>query len=84
MSLDPHLRVLLVEDNPLDARTVIRALASSTDVDYDVVHVGDLHSALDRVADEVFDCILLDLSLPDSEGLVPVETLTSDSPHCPV
>ena len=84
MSLEPHLRVLLVEDNPLDTRTVIRALKTSTDAEYEVVHVGDLETALDRASQEAFDCILLDLSLPDSEGLVPVEMLSTRSPHCPV
>jgi len=33
MTLDPHLRILLVEDNPLDARSVTRALALSADAE---------------------------------------------------
>lgn len=84
MTLEPRLRVLLVEDNPLDTRMVIRALETSTDAAYEVVHVGDLENALDRGSQEAFDCILLDLSLPDSEGLVPVELLSARSPQCPV
>ena len=84
MTIDPHLRVLLIEDNALDARTVINALSRSTEADYDLVHVGDLHGALHQLDESAFDCVLLDLSLPDSEGLLPVETISQRSLGCPV
>ncbi len=75
-------RVLLVEDNPLDARTITKALKS--DADCMVEWVEDLASALQAIDRSPFDCVLLDLSLPDSEGLVSVETMVAQSPHCPV
>lgn len=75
-------KVLLVEDNRLDARTITKVLTHEGDCV--VAHVEDLASGLDAVARDGFDCVLLDLSLPDSEGLVSVETMVARSPHCPV
>lgn len=61
--------VLLVEDNPGDARLVELLLGEQNDVAIDLVFAVTLHQALERVADRNFDAILLDLSLPDSMGL---------------
>ncbi len=78
------LRVLLVEDNALDARAILRALAMITDTLFDVHHVEDLASALQILDDEPFDCVLLDLSLPDSQGLLAVDAVVTRAPHAPV
>lgn len=75
-------RVLLVEDNELDARAMSRALTG--DGGCEVERVPDLASAIDAITFRAFDCVLLDLSLPDSDGLVSVETMIARSPHCPV
>jgi len=69
-----RLRVLLVEDEPGDARLVIAALKESRSPVFSVVHETTLAGAIGRVqAGEAFDVVLLDLSLPDSRG---GETLT--------
>lgn len=75
-------RVLLVEDNELDARTMSKALTAETDCE--IERVADLASGIGAVQAGAFDCVLLDLSLPDSEGLASVETMVARSPHCPV
>ena len=75
-------RVLLVEDNELDARAMSRALTAEAECE--VERVADLGSGVAAVEAGMFDCVLLDLSLPDSEGLVSVETMVARSPHCPV
>lgn len=75
-------RVLLVEDNDLDARVMTKAL--TTQARCEVERVADLASALEAVEQGSHDCVLLDLSLPDSEGLVSVETMVARSSHCPV
>lgn len=82
MNPDDSYRVLLVEDNELDARSMTRAL--TVDGDCHVERVADLSTALDSVHRGAFDCVLLDLSLPDSDGLVSVETMVARSPNCPV
>ena len=79
-----RLRVLLVEDNALDARAMLRALAMITETMFEVKHVEDLASALQLLDNEPFDCVLLDLSLLDSKGLLAVDAVVSHAPHAPV
>ncbi|MGB5757526.1 MAG: response regulator, partial [Acidimicrobiales bacterium] len=77
------VRVLLVEDNELDARMMIRYF-TNIEAEFEVTRVGDLASAIARLDAEEFDCLLLDLSLPDSSGLMSVEVLTARVPACPI
>lgn len=80
-----RLRILLVEDNELDARTMRRALERDEGpTTFEVDHVGDLKSAIDELDTVGYDCVLLDLSLPDSEGLIALDRITQHTPHAPV
>ena len=67
------LRVLLVEDQPADAQLVNDLLEESEDVRIEVDHVTRLDSAVDRMGDENFELVLLDLSLPDGYGSFTIE-----------
>jgi diguanylate cyclase (GGDEF)-like protein len=83
--LEPNdpLRVLLVEDNPADARLIRELLGESRSTRYVVTHVPRLDEAVRALAEKRFDAILLDLGLPDARGLealVPVNTLAPDLP----
>lgn len=84
MTLASSLRILIVEDNELDARAMMKALTSTGEFEFEVVRVADLQSAVDMLERSDFDCILLDLSLPDSVGLVSVEVLSEQIPSCPI
>lgn len=75
-------RVLLVEADTFDASAVHHLLAS--DELCQVTRVDTLRGALATLAAKPFDCVLLDLELPDSEGLVSLETLITSAPDCPV
>jgi two-component system, cell cycle response regulator len=68
------VRILLVEDNPGDARLVSEMLREGGGA-YSLTHVETLGAALDRLASDPngTDVVLLDLSLPDEKGL---ETLS--------
>ena len=68
MSASPTT-VLLVEDDPADARLIQDALAGTGNSPFRVEWVRHLSDALERLAGEGFEVILLDLSLPDSKGL---------------
>ena len=64
------VRLLLIEDNPGDARRVEILLSeASSSVDFEVVRAERLGEALELLEHTGFDAILLDLSLPDSSGL---------------
>jgi DNA-binding response OmpR family regulator len=66
-----RLRVLLVEDNPADARWVREMLAEDTTSEFDLVHASTVRDAVDYLAahGNGLDAVLLDLSLPDESGL---------------
>ncbi|MFC4158373.1 response regulator [Chitinimonas lacunae] len=58
--------VLVVEDDPVQ-RESIRALISGTGVA--ITDVALASEALERLGEQVFDCMVVDLSLPDMQGL---------------
>ncbi|MEH1848554.1 MAG: response regulator [Nostoc sp.] len=64
-----NIKVLLVEDNPGDVFLLQEFLKEVTTVVVDLMPVVRLSEALNYLAKEIFDVILLDLSLPDSQGL---------------
>jgi CheY-like chemotaxis protein len=58
-------KLLIVEDNPAEQMS-IRELLGHDDIDVSVVSTGA--EALDVVTQEAFDCVVLDLRLPDMTG----------------
>jgi len=62
------LRVLLIEDNPADARMIREMLKEVREGVFDVEPVDRLSAGLERLANGGPDAVLLDLSLPDSQG----------------
>ena len=63
-----RIKVLLVEDNPGDARLVVEMLRDASD-EFDLQQVADLKAALAELDRAAVDVVLLDLGLPDSQGL---------------
>jgi CheY-like chemotaxis protein len=61
--------ILLVEDNPGDARLVREMLAEAGGWSFAVDWVTSLSEALEHLARGGIDLVLLDLGLPDSQGL---------------
>lgn len=66
---DDKIQVLLIEDSPTDALLVQDELEHSTERKFAVTHVQRLSHALEQLQFQHFDLALLDLSLPDSDGL---------------
>ncbi|MCU0610721.1 MAG: PAS domain S-box protein [Candidatus Eisenbacteria bacterium] len=77
-----RIRLLLVEDNPGDARLVREILRDASDIQIEAV--DRLSAALERLRREATDVILLDLGLPDSQGLETVRSVTATVPSVPV
>jgi signal transduction histidine kinase len=78
------VKVLLVEDNPGDARLTIEALKEAGTHRFAVTHVERLADAQTRLRDEPFDLVLLDLSLPDAKGLSTVRRVEGADPSIPI
>jgi DNA-binding NarL/FixJ family response regulator len=82
------VNVLLVEDNPGDARLTCELLAESDNGAFGVHHTITLSEALSYLAgdgaDGACDVILFDLSLPDSNGLGGIAHLQAKHPELPI
>jgi PAS domain S-box-containing protein len=78
------IKVLLVEDNPLDSRLLRELLHEITTAELEITLTRSLSEALPRVAEERFDIALTDLSLPDSQGLEAFRALRKAAPSVPV
>ena len=83
MNLD-GIRVLLVEDNPGDARLFTELVRDTGAGQWSLVQVDRLSRALDRLSREPFDVMLLDLSLPDAEGLETLIRAHRAAPKIPI
>ncbi len=74
--MDQRLRrVLVVEDDPRQAEAIHLLLASR---DVETVDVQSAADCLARLGEETFDCMVLDLNLPDMSGLDLLERLSHD------
>ncbi|MDG1390952.1 MAG: response regulator [Ilumatobacter sp.] len=73
--------VLLVEDDERISEPLKRVLRAEA---FDVVHVAAGRPALASVANAVPDLVLLDLTLPDIDGLDVCRKLRADHPDLPV
>lgn len=77
-------RVLLVEDLPADAALVCRHLERAGVAEFEIEHVTDLASATTAISARVFDVILTDLNLPDSDGAETVTQLRGHAAETPI
>lgn len=77
--------ILLVEDNPGDAELIRSSLAELDGWEFELACATRLSAALERLgAERPVDVVLLDLSLPDSDGLEGLAVLKQRAPHAPI
>jgi diguanylate cyclase (GGDEF)-like protein len=66
---DAPIRVLVVEDDPADARWLRTLLEASREPAFEVEEARSVEDGLRRLRDECFQAVLLDLSLEEGQGL---------------
>ena len=77
------MQILLIEDNPGDIRLLQEYLKEGSTCQFQIMPTDRLSIGLERLAEAHFDAVLLDLSLPDSQGLdtlVRVQEAAKDVP----
>lgn len=80
---DERITVLLVEDNPGDQRLIQEYLREFDHPQFSAIAAESLEEACSEIAKDTFAAILLDLNLPDSQGLATIERIRSHAPHQP-
>ena len=83
MTSEP-IKVLLVEDNPGDVRLIREMLKDSKTALAALEDTSSLTTAVERLAKGGIDAVLLDLGLPDSQGMSTFVKLHSQFPHTPI
>ncbi|HKV91833.1 MAG TPA: response regulator [Candidatus Angelobacter sp.] len=79
-----EINLLIVEDNLGDARLMQEMLREWQSQGVEPSHAQSLAQANSRLAAGDIDLILLDLGLPDSDGLATLHKIREISPHLPI
>jgi len=72
----PNKTLLVIEDNQEQATAIKELIGSEGDVDITIVRGGQ--EALDSLRDKRYDCIVLDLGLPDMSGFEFIKKMKDD------
>ena len=79
------VRVLLVEDNSADAEILTEVLTYDTDVRFEVEWVERVSAGAERITRiPHIDIALVDLKLPDADGLEALELIRGAAPRTPI
>jgi signal transduction histidine kinase/CheY-like chemotaxis protein len=81
--MEETLHILLIEDNAAEAFLLQESLAQVSRPP-DVIHADTLDNALRYLKESSIDAILLDLALPDSEGLATLEQANEAADYLPI
>jgi PAS domain S-box-containing protein len=78
------IKLLLVEDNPADALFLQSTLNGHSPGQYATTVAATLGEAKSLLVQQMFEAVLLDLSLPDSQGLETITKLAAAAPNSPI
>ncbi|KQC08159.1 MAG: hypothetical protein APR62_05320 [Smithella sp. SDB] len=84
MNKKNRIKVLLIEDNPGDIRIIREMLSEDSHNVFEVVQADHLSQGLECLKDDNIDVILLDLGLPDSQGIDTLHAILSVAEHLPI
>jgi two-component system, NarL family, sensor histidine kinase UhpB len=77
------IRIILVEDNPGDALIIQEMLKEIYENNFDLHRFQRVDDGLKHL-NEDFDIMLLDLNLPDSQGIETFNTMNKHAPELPI
>ncbi len=77
---DKATTILLIEDDPADAKLIQEALSAEIDSPFRVEWVTQLSAGLERLGKDGVDVVMLDLSLPDVQGIEAVDKVLLAAP----
>ncbi len=81
---DTIVKVLLIEDNPGDARLIREMLSEGRGNSFNLECTERLHTGLERLDEGSIDVVLLDLSLPDSQGFETIHRVQEQASEVPI
>ncbi len=84
MTAEKSLRVLIVEDDAIDRMQLQRLLASTSLQVGEVQCVNRLAAAIEMLKQWSADVLLLDLGLPDSQGIESILQIQTHAPDVPI
>ena len=76
--------ILLIEDNEGDVRLIKEILNDVEDFQYTLTASESLQQGIGLISKEDFDIIILDLGLPDSQGLESFQRLSKYASNLPI
>lgn len=77
-------RVLLITNNPADAKLIRESLEGAPGGSFEVEWVGRLSDGIDRLQRGQSTAVILDLSLPDSQGIEAFDRVSAAAPRVPI
>jgi len=80
----PCTKILLIENDPAAAESICAVLAASGDNVFEVVWVRQLSEGLDHLSKKGIAAVLLELALPDSQGIETFDKLFTAYPDIPI
>lgn len=81
---DEKSRILLVEDNPGDALLIKAIFQDAPQPGFDLVWMKSLSSALQALEQHPVDAVLLDLGLPDAQGMETLHRVNGQGRSIPI
>lgn len=81
---EDSIKVLLAEDNPDDVALVRAALDAAEGAKFDLVSTNRLSTAVELAREQSVDVLMLDLGLPDGQGLETFIRARAALPHLPI
>jgi CheY-like chemotaxis protein len=82
--ISSSIRTLHIEDNPADARVLSEALAEVPEAAFELEWVNGLGKGLQKLESGQVDLVLLDLHLPESQGLATFYTSQTCAQGVPI